>query len=85
MGKLDFNRDQCIKALMKIGFRNGNNRRGNHDKFLMPEYLERNRNPSQPPFIVVPRSRQSHCQFAIIKELKNLGGEELADKFLKNI
>lgn len=85
MGKLDFNRDQCIRALTKIGFRDGNNRRGNHDKFLMPEYLESARNPSQPPFIVVPRSRQLHCQFAIIKELKKLGGEELADKFLKNI
>ncbi len=53
---------------MKIGFRDGNNRRGNHDKFLISEYLESVRNPSQPPFIVVPRSRQLHCQFAILGE-----------------
>lgn len=81
MGRKDFNRNQCIKALKKIGFQSKNNRRGNHDKFVCPL----SNNPDQPSFIVVPRSRQIHCQFAILKELKNIGGDELVNKFLDNL
>ncbi|MCK4592584.1 hypothetical protein KAT63_04070 [Candidatus Parcubacteria bacterium] len=84
MSKKDFNRKQCIKALKKIGFQKKNNRRGNHDKFVAPQCFLNN-NSESPPFIVVPRSRQMHCQFAILQELKIMGGNNLVEKFLKNI
>lgn len=83
MGKYDFNRQQCISALVKIGFQQKNNRRGNHDKFMVPDYL--NNSSDVFSFIMVPRSRQIHCQHAILKELERMGGEELVNKFLDNI
>lgn len=85
MGRQDFNRKQCIRALLKLGFIKDNKRRGSHDKFRAPEELLRNRQENQPPFIMVPRSRQLHCQLEILKELWAFGGDELVEKFLRYI
>jgi len=84
MGRKDFNRKQCIKALIKIGFQKKNNRHGNHDKFIAPQSCLNN-SSDFPPFIVVPRSKQIHCQFAILQELKIMGGDDLVNDFLENI
>lgn len=82
MTKLDsFKRNQCISALIKLGFIEKSARRGSHDKFVPPaKYLE-NRKNNQPPFIMVPRSRVLHCQDEIVKELRSLGGDDLVLKF----
>lgn len=85
MGKDDFNRNECIGALSKLGFKIKNKRRGDHDKFAAPEELLKNKKTNQPPFIMVPRSRQLHCQLEILKELWALGGDDLVEKFLKLI
>ena len=79
MGEYDFNYKQCVRALNKLGFSLATKRNGNHDKFNSPFQN------SNPPFIMVPRHRQLHCQRAILKELKQMGGEELAQKFLKHL
>lgn len=76
-----FNRHACIKALKKIGFWRKKTRRGSHDKYVAPEQYLQDNNSRQPPFIMIPRSRVLHCQYEILKELKNLGGEELVKKF----
>lgn len=76
MGDLNFNRSQCIRALLKLGFAESPSRRGSHDKFLAP-FPNTN-----PPFIMIPRHRQLHCQRAILKELKTMGGDDLLKKFL---
>ena len=82
MGHLEvFNRKQCIKALLKIGFFRKRTRRGSHDKYVPPEIYLKNRIHNQPPFIMVPRSRNLHCQREIVKELWNLGGDDLVSTF----
>ena len=85
MGKNDFNRRQCIKALKKIGFEEKSSRRGNHDKFVAPKCFLKNKQPNQPPFIMISRNRNIHCQRAIIRELYNFGEDELVKDFLENI
>lgn len=86
MGNKDFNRNQCIKSLEKLGFVKRNKRKfGNHDKYVPPDKYIKNRVPHQPPFIMVPRSRKIHCQLEILKELWALGGDELVKGFLDNI
>ncbi|OGH64929.1 MAG: hypothetical protein A2821_00430 [Candidatus Magasanikbacteria bacterium RIFCSPHIGHO2_01_FULL_41_23] len=79
MGGNNFNRLQCIRALTRIGFILNKNSSGSHDKFLSPILN------SNPPFITVPRHNVIHCQKAILKELKKMGGEELLENFLKNL
>jgi hypothetical protein len=79
MGKNDFNYNQCARALLRLGFILSSKRHGNHDKFISPI---KNTNP---PFITVPRHRQLHCQRAIIKELRKMGGEDMVNKFFKNL
>ncbi len=85
MGKNDFNRKQCIKVFKKLGFEEKSSRRGSHDKFLAPERFLKNKQSNQPPFIMIPRSRNIHCQRAIIRELHNLGGDGLIKDFFENI
>ena len=85
MGKNDFNRRKCVKALKKLGFEEKSSRRGSHDKFVVPERFLKNKQSNQPPFIMIPRSRNLHCQHTIIRELYNFGGDELIKDFLKNI
>ncbi|HBB38209.1 MAG: hypothetical protein UV82_C0002G0115 [Candidatus Magasanikbacteria bacterium GW2011_GWD2_43_18] len=85
MGRQDFNRKQCIRALLKLGFVKDNKRRGSHDKFKAPEHVLQQRQANQPPFIMVPRSRQLHCQLEILKELWAFGGDAFVEEFLGHI
>lgn len=78
MGDSNFNRRQCIRALVRLGFVLTNQRQGRHDKFLAPP-------PYNSSFIMVPRHKNLNCQFAILRELKNIGGEAMEKKFLENI
>ena len=79
MGKNDFTYRQCVRALLKIGFREASVRSGSHDKFRSP--FEH----SNPPFIMVPRHRVLHCQKAILKELKAMGGDDFLARFLDSL
>jgi len=83
MGINNFNRRQCICALKKIGFQQVNSRRGKHDKFTPPSSVIST--SSNPPFIMVPRHKNLHCQNAIIKELSDMGGDELVKKFRQHL
>lgn len=75
MGEFTFNRNECIKALSKLGFYLANKRSGKHDKFKSPI-------PNcNPPFIMIPRHNDLHCQKEIIAELQKMGGNELIEKF----
>ncbi len=75
MGEFTFNRRECIRALVKLGFYLDNKRSGKHDKYKAPF------SNANPPFIMVPRHNEIHCQDAIIKELEKMGGKELVEKF----
>lgn len=79
MGKNDFTYRQCVRALLKLGFREVSVRSGNHDKFRSPF------DDANPSFIMVPRHRVLHCQKAILKELKTMGGEDLVERFFGEI
>ncbi len=79
MGGYTFNRRQCVRALMKIGFVLATQRSGKHDKFRSP--LPR----ANPPFIMIPRHNDLHCQDAIVKELEKMGGPELVEKFVSHL
>jgi len=82
MGKLEtFNRKRCMRALLKLGFFKKNTRRGSHDKYVPSDKYLGNRTNNQPPFIMIPRSRVLHCQNEIVKELRNLGGDDLVKQF----
>ncbi|MBU2542653.1 hypothetical protein KJ785_03780 [Patescibacteria group bacterium] len=85
MGRNDFSRKQCIRSLLKLGFAESNKRRGNHDKFTAPDNIIKNKQPNQPPFIMVPRSRKLHCQLEILKEIWAFGGDGLVEEFLDNL
>lgn len=75
MGELNFNQHQCVKALKKLGFYLANKREGKHDKFRSPI-------PNcNPPFIMIPRHKELHCQKEIIAEIKKMGGDDLVTKF----
>ncbi len=73
------NRRQCLRALKKLGFLLANNRSGKHDKLLPPHSLQHH----NPPFIMLPRHRELHCQNAILDELKKMGGDKMVEDFLK--
>ena len=74
MGGWTFNRRQCNRALRKLGFFLSNQRSGKHDKYYAPFSCD-------PPFIMVPRHNQLHCQDEIVAEVFKMGGRELVDKF----
>lgn len=78
MGEANFNRRQCVRALSRLGFRLADRRCGEHDKFIAPF-------PATPPFIMIPRHKELHCQQAILKELRKMGGEDLIRKFQENL
>lgn len=81
MGVNNFSQKQCIKALQRLGFILQSNRKGNHDKFIPPKKF----NPCNPPFIMIPRHKDLHCQNAIIKEIESIGGENLVNEFRENL
>ena len=77
-----FNKRQCLKALRKIGFHKPvNQRRGNHDKYLVPDHLKRNNYK----FIMIPRHNKLIIQNEIKKELKKIGGKKLLSEFIDNL
>jgi predicted RNA binding protein YcfA (HicA-like mRNA interferase family) len=75
MGENNFNGRQCARALIKLGFIFNTKRRGKHDKYKAPFPA------ANPPFIMIPRHKNIHCQEEIIKEIKKIGGDELVEKF----
>lgn len=83
MGETNFNRRQCIRALKKLGFYLDNKRSGGHDKYRPPSDIQINIRSPQPPFIMVPRHNDLHCQSEIMAELMSMGGEELLSAFKK--
>lgn len=87
MSENNFNRSQCITALLKLGFtlKNKPKRRGKHCKYLPPTSIKQNIPAGCPPFIMIPRSRQIHCQKAILDELEKMGGKKLLEDFLNLI
>ncbi|MCW1888799.1 MAG: hypothetical protein KIH67_004610 [Candidatus Moranbacteria bacterium] len=80
MGANDFNYTKCTRAFKKLGFFIEHCRK--HDKFIAPNSLKILAGPG---FIMVPRHSKLHCQNAIKKELKVMGGERLLENFLKYI
>lgn len=74
-----FNQKQCVKSLRKLGFYKSGSGRGNHDKYISP--IEK----CNPPFIMIPRHNQIHCQIRIIQQLKLMGGDDLVRKFMENL
>lgn len=78
MGEWNFNRKQCIRALLRLGFFIDNKRSGKHDKYRAPMTCN-------PPFIMIPRHNDLHCQNAIIAELEKMGGEKLVNDFRCNL
>jgi len=74
MGGWNFNRKQCIRALKRMGFILSNKRSGKHDKYKAPF-------DCHPPFVMVPRHNQLHCQDEIVGEIFKMGGQNLVDKF----
>jgi len=83
MGRYNFNKKQCIKALKALGFYQNTIRKGPHDKYLPPDNIKLDIKPGQPPFIMITRGNKFHIQNAVIKELKNMGGDQLVEKFLQ--
>lgn len=75
MGEWNFNRKQCLRALGKLGFTMSSKRSGKHDKMYS------NIPNSNPPFIMIPRHNNLHCQEDIVKELLKMGGQEMVQKF----
>ncbi len=79
MGELNFNKRQCINALLKLGFRLDNDRRGIHDKYKFPNCCQIPKGFR--PFIMIPRHDELKLQRQIVKELKRIGGDELVENF----
>lgn len=83
MGDWNFNRDQCVKVLLKLGFTLNNKRHGGHDKFAVPERYHSKIQAGRRPFIMVPRHSELRLQHKIIRELELIGGVELVEEFRK--
>jgi hypothetical protein len=81
MGEWNFNRRQCVHALLKLGFYLDNDRSGGHDKYAFPDKLKIEKN--QRPFVTVPRHNELKVQLSIVKQLKRIGGDELLNEFKK--
>lgn len=82
-----FTQKQCIRALIKIGFTDASKRRAKHFKYKPPlecdeciKKFQRNIRP----FITVPK-HDFYCQDEIVKEVDNLCGEEMKQRFLDNL
>jgi len=82
MGKSNFSRRKCIRALKAIGFTKANTRRGKHYKFYPPSNITIQR--GKPEFIMVPRGKL-RCQPEILKELRAMGGKKLESSFIENL
>jgi len=78
-----FTRQECIRALLRIGFIDKSKRKAKHDKYKPPYVLETIPKNIK-PFIMVPR-HDFYCQDAIVAEIKKLCGQAMVDKFLDNL
>lgn len=79
----DFTQRQCINALLEIGFTKAKSKRSWHYKYRPPSDCK----GSTPhngvrPFITVPK-HDFYCQDAIVREIRQLCGEEMKNRFLK--
>lgn len=81
MGEWNFSRNECVRALKKLGFMLNNKRTGPHDKFYIPEVYRKNLPQNVPPFIMIPRHNHLKVQRLIVRELEMIGGDELVEKF----
>lgn len=81
MGIKDFSSSECVRALVQLGFVLKKVRRGPHLKYEPPKDILEKIPSDSPHFIMVPKHRVIHCQEEIVKELKSMGGEELAKQF----
>ena len=82
-----FTQSQCIKALLAIGFIDASTRRCKHYKYRPPRECDeclKKFEGSIRPFIMVPK-HQFYCQDEIVKEIKNICGEDFKQKFLDNL
>ncbi|MAG12490.1 hypothetical protein CL630_01625 [bacterium] len=80
----NFNKRQCIRSLKQNGFINKSKRR-KHFKFYPPDHIKEKIEAQKPQFIMVPNHRELKVQHLIIKELREMGGEELVKSFLEKI
>jgi predicted RNA binding protein YcfA (HicA-like mRNA interferase family) len=85
MGEKNFNKRQCIRALVALGFYLDNKRRGQHDKFAVPVDLAAKIVWPNPKCIMVPRHNTLHCQEAILQELRKMGGDDLVRRFIAEL
>ena len=81
MGEWNFNTAECVRALIKLGFYLKNKRRGDHDKYAVPEVYKRNLPQYHRGFLMVPRHSELRLQQQIVKELEVIGGKGLVEKF----
>jgi hypothetical protein len=85
MGRFNFNKRKFVRAIKKCGFYQKNQKGRNHEKWFPPEYVAKNIKSGKPSFIQIPRHNELHIQEELIKELKEMGGEELVNKVLDKI
>lgn len=79
-----FTQQECIRALLKIGFTDASKRRGKHYKYRPPSHCNKNFGENVRPFITIPK-HQFYCQDAIVREIVRLCGEKMKQKFLENL
>jgi hypothetical protein len=79
-----FSQQQCIKALLKIGFTDASKRRAKHYKYKPPDNCGDKFEQNIRPFITVPK-HDFYCQDAIVGEIVRLCGEKMKQKFLDNL
>jgi len=81
MGEWNFNRSQCVRALLRLGFSLNRKRHGQHDKYDVPNSYQNKLPPTASPFVMVPRHNELRLQKKIVKEIELIGGAELVEKF----
>ena len=80
----NFTPRECVRSLNSIGFVN-KSKRGKHFKFYPPERVKNKIPPGRPQFIMIPNHRNFWIQHKIIRELLEMGGDELVNDFVKNL
>ena len=78
-GKANFDRSECVRALLAIGFTKKKSKRAPHEKYIFPSHVVTQ--PGERPFIMVPHGKL-RCQDEILKELRLKG---LESSFIENL
>ncbi|MCX6784719.1 MAG: hypothetical protein NTV81_02140 [Candidatus Komeilibacteria bacterium] len=81
MGENNFSRNQCVRALARLGFTLNNRRHGQYDKYDVPSGYQKNLPATVPPFIMIPRHKELRLQNKIVKEIELIGGLDMVEKF----